>query len=295
MKQVRLGQMTVDKVLEDEGSMPFSFSLPQATAADLAALREWYWDETLDADPAKAMFTLSVHSFVVRMGGKTVIVDTCSGNHKNRSVPLAHQLNTPYLQRLEALGIRREEIDMVVCTHLHLDHIGWNTMLVDGQWVPTFPNARYVFGRRDFDFFSTQHHEPFHAEAYEDSVKPVIEAGLAHIVDEDAVLHGAKGEGIWLEGAFGHSPGSCLIHAQSGGGHAVFSGDTFHHPVQLCAPQYPFFADHDPAMAVATRTGLFERYADTNTVVFPAHFRGTTAGHIVRRGDAFAFAFLSQD
>lgn len=292
MRTVILGDLSVDKVFECDGGMPMAFSLPQVTTEDLARLGTWYWDETLDPDPASAMFTLSTHSYVLRIAGKVIVVDTCQGNGKHRTVPLAHMLDTAYLDNLAKAGVRPEEVDYVMCTHLHADHVGWNTRLVDGHWVPTFPNARYVMGRRDHAFFSGQTHEAFHREAYDDSILPVIRAGQAEIVDEDSAILGAAGDGVWLEPAFGHSAGSCLIHARAGGPQAVFSGDTFHHPVQLVRPDYPFFFDHDGPAAVAVRKALLDRVADTDTVVFPAHFRKSSAGRVQRDGAGFRFVFV---
>lgn len=293
MRTVQLGKLTVDKVFESEGGMPMSFSIPQVTAVDLARLRRWYWDETLSDDPGMAMFTLSTHSYLLQIQGKRILIDTCNGDHKVRCVPLAHDLSTPYLKNLAALGIAPEQIDLVMCTHMHADHVGWNTRLVDGRWVPTFQNARYVMGRRDHDYFSQQTEEPFHREAYEDSVLPVIKAGLAQIVEEDSVILGRVGSGVWMEPAFGHSPGSCLIHARDGGALAVFSGDVFHHPVQLVRPDYPFFFDHDGEAAVAVRKALLSRVANTDTVVFPAHFRQASAGQVVQDAEGFRFHFVA--
>ncbi len=295
MRKVILGDLTIEKVQESESGLPMSVSLPQVTSVDLARLRSWYWDETLSETPSEAMFMLSCHSYLLRIDGLAVLIDTCNGNHKTRSVPIAHNLNTPYLENLAALGISPEEIDMVMCTHMHADHVGWNTRLVDGQWVPTFPNARYVMGRRDYAFFSKQKGERFHREAYDDSVLPVVKAGQAQIVDEDSILLGEQGKGLWMEPAFGHSPGSCLIHAQQGGPRAIFTGDVFHHPVQLVRPDYPFFFDHDGPAAVAVRQALLARHADSDTLFCPAHFRGTSAGYVLRDGDAYRYRFLDQD
>ena len=291
MRKVILGDLSVDKVFESEGSMPMSMSLPQVTVEDLAALKHWYWDETLADDPTTAMFTLSTHSYLLCLDGKKILVDTCNGNHKTRSVPLAHNLDTRYLENLAALGVTPEEIDFVMGTHMHADHVGWNTRLIDGRWVPTFPNACYVMGRTDYAFFSEQTEEAFHREAYEDSVLPVVKAGQARIVDEDSVIVGQAGAGLWMEPAFGHSAGSCLLHARKGGPQAVFTGDIFHHPVQLVRPDYPFFFDHDGPTAVAVRKMVLERYADTDTVIFPAHFRKTSAGWVKRNGGAFRYEF----
>lgn len=291
--QVRLGELTVDKVVEMVSGMPMGMVLPDIGAGDLERLKPWYWDDTLSVDPAVAQCTISVHSYIVRFAGKTILVDACNGNHKNRSIPFAHRLNTSWLEGLRALGVEPQDIDLVMCTHLHADHVGWNTRLHEGRWVPTFPNAQYLFGKRDMDHFGQQDHEAFHREAYDDSVLPVIEAGQARIVAENAAIIGEPGDGIWLEPAFGHSPGSLVIHACDGGAHAVFSGDVMHHPVQLVRPEAHFFADWDAPQAALTRRALLESVADSRTVLMPAHFCGVSAGHVRSDAGAFRYEFLS--
>jgi glyoxylase-like metal-dependent hydrolase (beta-lactamase superfamily II) len=292
MRQVRLGELTINRVQEAVSGLPFSMALPQIGGADLKRLRRWYWDETLSEDPQQAMFTLSVHSYVLQVDGLNILIDCCNGNDKLRSIPFANRLQTPYLENLAKLGLQAGDINIVMCTHLHADHVGWNTRLVDGRWVPTFPRARYVLGRRDYEFFSKQTHEVFHREAYLDSVLPVVEAGLAEIVDEDHVAHREVEDGVWMEPAFGHSPGSCVIRARRRGAPAVFSGDSFHHPIQLVRPDLGFFADEDQQLATATRLRLLGGFADSDTVIFPAHFAHTSVGRVKRDGDAFRYEFV---
>ena len=294
MRDVQLGQLVIKKVFESEGELPFSASMPAVSSADFAALRRWYWSDELSEDPAKAMFKLSVHSYVLQVDGLNVLIDSCNGNDKERSVPFARMLKTPYLSNLAEAGLKPEDINLVLCTHLHCDHVGWNTRLENGRWVPTFPNARYIFSRRDHEFFSTQTHEALSREAYLDSVLPVVEAGLADIVESDSVVHREVGDGIWIEDAAGHSPGAYAVHAKRQGSRAIFSGDAFHHPVQLIRPDAPFFADEDPVQAAAVRTALMTDHADTDAVFFPAHFRGVSAGRIKRDGACFRYEFLDQ-
>jgi glyoxylase-like metal-dependent hydrolase (beta-lactamase superfamily II) len=272
--------------------LPFSMALPQIGPEDLRSLRRWYWDEALSEEPAQAQFRLSVHSYVLQVDGLNVLVDACNGNDKSRSVPFANQLRTPWLDELARLGLQVEDIHLVLCTHLHADHVGWNTRVANGRWVPTFPRARYVFGKRDYAYYSAQTHEGLHREAYLDSVLPVVEAGRADIVDEDASVHREIGDGVWLEPTFGHSPGACVVHARRGGERALFSGDTFHHPVQLLRPDLEFFADEDPRQAVATRQRLLATHADTDSIFFPAHFAGTSAGRVRRDGTAYRYEFV---
>ncbi len=293
MRTQQLGRMTVNKVVEMEDGLPLSMIFPGIGAADLARLARWHQDPHLTQDPATSLLMLSMHSFVVTLNGRHVLIDSCNGNHKQRSIPSIHMLDTPYLANLAALGLAPEDIDMVLCTHLHFDHVGWNTRLKDGRWVPTFPNARYVFSRRDYDHWSTQVEAPPHREAFDDSVLPVVEAGLADILDVEraTAAYLEIGDGIWLEPAFGHSPGCCTVHARAGGAEAVFWGDVIHHPIQLVRPDLALAFDEDPAAAVAVREALLEQVADSDTMCFPAHFRGSSAGHVARDGDAYRFAF----
>jgi glyoxylase-like metal-dependent hydrolase (beta-lactamase superfamily II) len=196
-------------------------------------------------------------------------------------------LSNDYLGNLASLGLTPEDIDVVLCTHLHTDHVGWNTRLSNGSWVPTFPNARYLMSELDVEYYgglAADHPQyMFTREAYDDSVVPVLDSGQAELVATDHVVTGEVGNGVWMEGAPGHTPGSMLIHAQSGGAadkHAIFSGDVFHHPVQI----------QDPA--VKMRREFIATYADEPAIVLAAHFPDPTAGRIIRHDRGATFAFL---
>lgn len=288
----RIGDLTIREVFEGEGALPMSMVLPGVTPDDLATLRKWHWSAELSADPAQAAFRIATRSYLLQLDGLNILVDTCNGNDKERSIPLAHRLQTGYLQHLAQSGVRPEDIHLVLCTHLHADHVGWNTRLENGRWVPTFPNARYVFSRRDYEFYSTQTHEAFHREAYLDSVLPVVEAGLADMVESDSTVHREIEDGVWLEDAAGHSPGSCIVNARRNGGLAAFTGDAFHHPIQLVRPDLHMFADEDPVRAAVVRRSLLERYADSDAVVFPAHFCGEPGGRVRRAARCFRYEAL---
>jgi glyoxylase-like metal-dependent hydrolase (beta-lactamase superfamily II) len=285
--------LRVSRVYEGDAVIPLSVALPAITAPDLARLKRWYWDADLADAPSEASMRISVHSFVLRVDGRNILIDTCCGNDKKRSLPPVNMQNWPYLEDLARTGLRPEDIDLVMCTHLHFDHVGWNTRLKDGSWVPTFPNARYLFGRRDLEFFSRQRHEALHREAFDDSVAPILDAGLADLVDSDMPIHREIGDGIWLEDVSGHSPGNLCVTAECGGERAIFSGDCFHHPIQLVRPDAPFFADENPSQACATRRRLLERHANTDAIFFPAHFTGATAGRVERvDADELRFRYL---
>jgi glyoxylase-like metal-dependent hydrolase (beta-lactamase superfamily II) len=293
VRDVILGRLSVARVYEADAVIPLAQALPSVTAQDLAQLKSWYWDADLADSPSDARVRISVHSFVLQVDGRNILIDTCCGNHKKRSLPPVSMQQWPYLENLERAGLRPEDIDVVMCTHLHFDHVGWNTRLQDGRWMPTFPKARYLFGRRDFEFFSKQRHEALHREAFEDSVAPILDAGLADLVDTDSRIHREIGDGIWLQDVSGHSPGNLCVIAECGGSQAVFSGDCFHHPIQLVRPDAAFFADENPAQASATRRRLLDQYANADAIFFPAHFTGATAGRVARdAAGSLSFQFL---
>ncbi len=295
MRTQTLGRLTVNKVAEMESGMPLPVIFPQITADDLTRLAQWHDDPHLSADPAASTVMLSMHSFVITLNGMHILIDSCNGNCKQRSLPPIHMLDTPYLANLAAVGLTPEDIGMVLCTHLHFDHVGWNTRLEDGRWVPTFPNARYIFGKQDYDHWAAQQDVAPHREAFDDSVLPVVQAGLADIVDVAGATSAflEVGDGVWLEPAFGHSPGCCSIHAKAGGEAAVFWGDIVHHPVQLIRPDMPLMFDDDPAAAIAVRQRLLRDVADKDVMCFPAHFRGSSAGYVRRDADAYSFDFVA--
>lgn len=293
MKDVTLGRLSVARIYEGDAVIPLSVALPDITARDLAQLKSWYWDPDLADAPGAAGMRISVHSFVVRVDNRNILIDTCCGNDKRRSLAPVNMQHWPYLENLARAGLRPEDIDVVMCTHLHFDHVGWNTRLRDGTWVPTFPKARYLFGRQDFEFFSQQRHEALHREAFDDSVAPILDAGLADLVDVSSRVHREIGDGIWLEDASGHSPGNLCVIAECDGSRAIFSGDCFHHPIQVVRPDAAFFADENPSQASATRRRLLEQYADKEAIFFPAHFTGQTAGRVERlEGGSLGFRFL---
>jgi glyoxylase-like metal-dependent hydrolase (beta-lactamase superfamily II) len=289
-----LGKLAIRSVREGEGIMPMQFAVPGVRREDLAAMQPWHWGPELSLDADVAQFHIEVRSYVLEVDGLNVLIDSCCGNDKVRSVPWADRLQTDWLAQLARAGYRPEDIHLVLCTHLHTDHVGWNTRLENGRWVPTFPNARYVFSRKDYEFFKVQTHEAHNRESFLDSVLPVVEAGLADIVESDRCVHREIGDGIWLEDAAGHSPGSVVVNARRGGARAMFMGDVLHHPIQLVRPDIPFFADEDREGACATRQRLLADAADSGAILYPAHFPDPPAGRVRRAGAAFAYDFLKR-
>jgi glyoxylase-like metal-dependent hydrolase (beta-lactamase superfamily II) len=242
-------------------------------------------------DPAKNSLKLSIHSWLLRIGPRTVLIDTCIGNHKERpSRPEWHHMETRYLARLAEAGIRPEEIDLVMCTHLHADHVGWNTRLDNGRWVPTFPNARYVFSKADYDHYLAQERagkEP-NRGSFRDSVLPVVEAGLAQMVDGDETLD----EHLALERAPGHTPGSVLVKLASAGKRALFCGDVLHHAIQIYHPNWNSFVCADAAMARTSRRKVLEQCSGSGALLMPVHFGTPFVCHIEAKSTGFAPRFL---
>ncbi len=243
-------------------------------------------------DPASGMLKLSVHSWLLTVGGKRILIDACVGNHKPRPVrPLWHMMNTPWLERLAAAGARPEQVDMVMCTHLHVDHIGWNTRLDNGRWVPTFPNARYVFSREDYEHYLALDRDPqkgpVNQGSFRDSILPVVEAGLAQMVSGAVALD----ENLTVDPAPGHTPGTIAIKLESRGEKALFCGDILHHALQVYRPQWNSFACADAANARASRRKALEHCA-SGALLMPAHFGAPFACRIESKGDGFVPRFI---
>jgi len=231
----------------------------------------------------KGRMNFSIHCFVVETPDMRIVVDTCMGNDKERATN-AHMLKTDFLERFEAAGFKRESIDAVLCTHLHYDHVGWNTMLVDGRWIPTFPNARYLMGRAEFEY-AREDRGGDHALVFDDSVRPVFDAGLVDLVEVD---HRISDE-VWFEPTPGHTAGHVSVRISSKGEGAFITGDMVHHPCQLAHMQWFNHSDFNPDMSVATRRRVFGECADNAILFIGSHFYAPTAGRVVRDGQAFRF------
>ncbi len=244
--------------------------------------------------PAENMLITSVHSWLIRTPHHTILLDCCAGNHKDRPWwPRFNQLDTPFLERLRAAGVGPEDIDIVLCTHLHADHIGWNTVLKDGRWVPTFPNARYLFSRLENDFWDPRVNvalaeDPARRIAYQDSVLPVVEAGQALLVEGSHAID----DTLLVEPAPGHTPGHVLLKLSGGGAGGVFCGDVLHHPLQIYAPHWNSQFCLAPEDARATRRRVLEHCCENKALLFPTHFGAPHVAAIARSGDAFSARFV---
>ncbi len=272
-----VGRVKITKIVEMETVGHTRFILPQA-APDKIQQMPWLVPHFANDE---GRLRMSVHSLVVETPSQRIVVDTCIGNDKQgRGVPTWNNLNTPFLQTMTDAGYAPESIDMVLCTHLHVDHVGWNTRLKDGQWVPTFPRARYVFGKTEHDYWAAHSDSPEHRAVFEDSVKPIVDAGRADLVASDAKLS----DEVSLISTPGHSPGHMSILIRSDGEEALLTGDVAHHPCQMAHLEWSSTADSDPVQSIVSRRELFSRFADTPTLVIGGHYN---PGRIKRDGDAF--------
>lgn len=279
MQTWQIGDIKVTRIMELELTGGGSFILPDATPE---ALEPYEWMKPHFVSP-EGELVMSVHALIVDTGDRRIIVDTCIGNDKERDVPAWTKLQGPFLDDIAKAGYARETIDTVMCTHLHVDHVGWNTMLVDGKWVPTFPNARYLMAQTEFDYWRDQDTDPSHRVVFSDSVQPVFDAGLVDLIDTEHEIC----EGVKLLPTFGHTPGHVSVHLSSKGEEALITGDFIHHPCQFARTDWCSSFDYDKVESKATRDSVFDRYADTGLLVIGTHFATPTAGHIKRDGDAF--------
>ncbi len=283
MMRWRIGEVTVTKIVELEGVGGTRFILPQATREAVLPIA---WLQPHFAD-AEGRLKMSIHALVVETRDRRVIVDTCIGNDKQqRARPAWNGLQTGFLADLALAGYPRDTIDTVLCTHLHVDHVGWNTMLVGGRWVPTFPHARYLMGRVEFEHWRVQREDAGHRAVFADSVAPVFDDGLVDLVETDYRIC----DELKLVPTLGHTPGHVSLSIVSRGEAALITGDFLHHPCQMARPDWSSSADHDPDLAQATRREMFEALAGTKVLVIGTHFAGATAGRVRRDGDAYRLA-----
>jgi glyoxylase-like metal-dependent hydrolase (beta-lactamase superfamily II) len=232
-----------------------------------------------------------LQSWLLEVDGLTVVWDTGAGNDKERpGIPLFGNLQTPFLERFVDTGIRPEDVDLVICSHLHIDHVGWNTQLVDGRWVPTFPNARYLLPVVDRDYWDPHGSGPrptptgafVNSGTFEDSVQPLLEAGVVELVGDGSRIT----RSLTLQAVAGHTPGHLALNLRSGGREALFVGDVLHHPLQVHYPHWnsPFCEDQQQARA--TRRRILEDAAERDVLIVPAHFGGEHCCRVRSRGEA---------
>ena len=278
-----VGAVRITRIVELELPVAHNPDRPFLMEATPSALREHPWLYPNFVDEQDRM-RLSVHALLVEAPGLRLVVDTCIGNDKSRAMLGGRALATPFLDHLGEAGWAAESVDAVVCTHLHVDHVGWNTRLVNGKWVPTFPRARYLIGRRELEHWQGEA-EGETQEILSDSVRPILDAGLAELVEMDHVVSPE----IRLIPTPGHTPGHVSVLIESEGQRAVITGDMTHHPCQLAHPDWSPPFDSDRTASAQMRRQMFEAWADQPILVIGTHYAAPTAGHVVRDGSAFRF------
>ncbi|MGE3248842.1 MAG: MBL fold metallo-hydrolase [Hyphomonadaceae bacterium] len=279
----QIGDVKITRLLEVELPIPYNEKRPFIAAATPEELRRmpWLYPHFVTAEGA---LKLSVHALLVESAGKRIIVDTCFGNDKPHALINRQPLQTRFIEEMAELGWPRELVDFVVCTHLHVDHVGWNTMKMGEAWVPTFPNARYLIGRAEYDHWRAETH-PSTQKVMGESVAPVFEAGLVDLVETDHKIT----DDVRLMPTLGHTPGHVSVVVESNGDKAIITGDLMHHPCQVTRPEWAPYADTDPDEARRTRRKFVSDCADEPVLVIGTHFAAPTAGRVRRDGDAFRF------
>jgi glyoxylase-like metal-dependent hydrolase (beta-lactamase superfamily II) len=283
-----LGDVTVARIEEMHGPVgmtPEQF-FPGWSEDDWTTHRDELVPQHLNPDDN--IVQVAMQSWLLRSEGKNILIDTGVGNGKSRpAVPSWDHLNLSYLDNLANAGLRPEDVDVVVNTHLHVDHVGWNTRLVDGEWVPTFPNATYLMSRIDFEHWNPAQHPEVNRgvnqNAFEDSIEPVFKAGQVQLWDESHTIDGH----LRIEAAPGHTPGSSIIKLSSGGDHALFAADILHTPLQVAHPEHSSCFCEDRATAEQTRRRLLGWASDNTALVLPAHLSGHSAFEVGRQGNVF--------
>jgi len=288
-----VGNVKITRVIElEHDSFPPGFLFDGLTKDRVKSIG---WLHPNYADP-DGTIRISIHAYVIESQRRRIILDPCVGNDKPRSMENWNMMKVPFLERLAEAGFTPDQIDFVLCTHLHLDHVGWNTRWDGKKWVPTFPNARYIFGRLEWDHWSNENRakgtmelpQPLYEDldvAIRDSVLPVVEAGLHDLVETDHRLT----EEVSLFPTPGHTPGHVAVSIRSKGKQAVITGDLMHNPVQIADPNICSNLDVDKALALETRRAFIGRHVDKDILVLGTHFPTPSGGHIVRDNKAFRF------
>lgn len=289
---IAIGNVEIIRIEESHGPVGLTAEqyVPEVPQEVWRRHESWLAPDHLDLDSRLAQ--VGMQSWVLRSQGRTIVVDTGVGNDKVRpQVPVWDRVDSDtYPTNLRQAGVRPEDVDLVVNTHLHVDHVGWNTRLENGEWVPTFPNATYLMPRVEFEYWNPRNNPAIaggvNENVYDDSVAPVHAAGQVqlwegeHRIDTDLVL----------ESAPGHTPGSSVLKVVSGPERALLAGDLVHNPVQIPECEYNSCFCEDPAAARATRRSLLGWAAEHHALVLPAHFSGQGAVTVRASGSAFAIA-----
>lgn len=279
-----IGEVEVFQIVELKAGELIQSIIKSATPENI---RDIGWLSPHFADEAGKLKAL-VQGFLIRSDNKSILIDTCNGNDKARTdVPEWANLRTDFLKKLGEIGVAPTDVDIVACTHLHMDHVGWNTKLEAGVWVPTFPNAKYLFARKEYEYWEQKPEKEIADDkaAFDDSVTPIVRAGLAKLVDVDHEID----RHVSFIPTLGHTPAHVSVRIQSQGQRAIISGDFLHHPCQIANPQWNSDADTLPDKAAETRKRILDQIAGTDTLLIGSHFANPVAGRVVPSNDGLIF------
>ena len=275
----QIGDVTVTRIVEEVDDQIIDLVLPMAKPDALAEI-PWLRPHFVNED---GQAVLSIHALVLEVDDRRIIVDTCLGNDKERALPGWHMRSTDFLVDLERAGFAPDTIDTVLCTHLHVDHVGWNTVRDGDGWRPTFPNARYLIARQEWEHWDSDPGADAVGPVLADSVRPVFDAGLVDLVETDHRVC----DQVRLAPTPGHTPGHVSVWLESRGERAVITGDMIHHPCQIARTDWSAAVDSDGVQSKTTRVDLLEACADQPILMIGTHFHEPTAGHVVRDGDTY--------
>jgi glyoxylase-like metal-dependent hydrolase (beta-lactamase superfamily II) len=282
IRRWEIGDVKVTSIMETADRIPWAPLFPAETSEHY---KKYDWLVPNFVTP-QGQIILAVQAFVLEIHGRRIVIDTCVGNDRGREMPQCSDLQTAFLENLKSAGFDPNSIDIVLCTHLHFDHVGWNTRLENGRWVPTFPKARYLFGRREWAYWQDVLKENSHDVRHIlDSVQPILDAGLADFVETN---HRVMDE-IWLEPSHGHTPGHVSVRVSSRGQEAIVTGDVFHNPIQLAEPEICSVGCVDKEMSRQTRREFIARYGDRPVRLFAVHFNDPV-GRVVRDAQSWRFS-----
>lgn len=292
-KEYHIAGVTVRKVQEQYlHDVPPSFLYPSAKSEEIKAIGPRL--AGIDMDEDRDTLVVSIHTWLVKTPDHVILIDTGSGNDKERPRnPGFHHQTIPFLDRLRRAGVAPEDVDFVINTHLHVDHSGWNTVLQDGKWVPTFKNARYIFPRVEQEYYSSAaSHNDVNIPSsgvYEDSVWPVIDAGIADFIDREG---GTFLDRFTFLPTPGHSIGHMSVLLEADNESAIFAGDVMHHPIQVERPDFNTVFCEFLDLAAQSRRRVLELTADKHAMYFSTHFPGSSAGYVTRDGEKFRWSYV---
>jgi glyoxylase-like metal-dependent hydrolase (beta-lactamase superfamily II) len=282
IRRWQVGDVKITSIMETADRIPWAPLFPAETSEHY---KKYDWLVPNFVTP-QGQIILAVQAFVLEIHGEKIVIDTCVGNDRSREMPQCSDLQTAFLEDFKSAGFDPDSITMVLCTHLHFDHVGWNTRLENGRWVPTFPKARYIFGRKEWAYWQdVLKHKEHDVRHIVDSVQPILDAGLADFVETNHRLM----DEIWLEPSHGHTPGHVSVRVSSRGQDAIVTGDVFHNPIQVAEPEICSVGCVDKEMSRQTRREFIKRYGDGPVRLFAVHFN-EPVGRVMRDAHGWRFS-----